>query len=308
MKNLLNLILSIAFCAAFSIAPHAQINTVNPEPELTRIYALQDRAIRERDAKTIIAFYAQTYIAKIQQDTIGRTKAEQNLRDFFSTTSEITVSQTFLEKIERTKDSYIAFITRQIAGTMIFAGGKTRQFELNLKAEEYWSQTSKGEWVTQVGIERSRALKIDGLNEFADVLESSRTELEAVYKQIDVALKTQNLRAMFVYWAPNFIEINNGKTSKSEEIETAFNALFEQITEISDVAHKIGQIKTDDGNYVLQMERTMRGEMNFKGKTVSFEYNYQAEEVWAKDEQAAWKLKVSAIANDKFLINGKLVK
>lgn len=292
-------------CATNTVLAQSAIDT---KQELTVIYDLQDQAFAARDAETITAYYAADYVAKIKQDTFRYTESAKNLKDFFSTTNKVSLARTTLEKIEPAGDTKIAFILRLIKGSMVFAGGKTREFEIELRAEEYWTKNSAGKWLTRRAIEHSRILKIDGIEENGDVLESSRAAIEAIYNQIDAALKTKNVRAMFFHWTPDFVEINNGKTATSAEIETAFGALFAQITEVSNVHSQISQVKTVNENYLVVMQRTIKGEMISKNKKVSFEYFYQAQETWSKSEQETWKLKISQIINDKFLLNGKEVK
>ncbi|MEP6923698.1 MAG: hypothetical protein ABI954_04465 [Pyrinomonadaceae bacterium] len=307
MKTLLILIWLIALCALFPFDSFAQ-TSVNSQQELTAVYAAQDKAIRARDRETIAAFYAPDYIAETKQGTLKRDESLKNLQSFFDSTDEITTAKTIIERVEQVEETNIAFVTRQIKGVMVFAGGKKREFEVNMRAEEHWTKTRKGAWLMHAGVERSQTLKIDGINENTDVLESSRTELEAIYIHIDEALTAQNTRAMFVYWATDFTEIQDGKKSTSAEVEEAVNALFAQITEAPNVVHKINDIKTADGNYVVAMMRTITGKMNNNGKTVPFEYSYQAQESWVKTDQRTWKLQTSEILSDKFLIDGKEAK
>jgi ketosteroid isomerase-like protein len=307
MRNFLNLILSIVLCAALPIISLAQA-AVNAKQELIAIYAAHDKAIAARDVKTIAAFYAPNYVAETEQGSINRYDSLKTLQDFFDTTDEISSAKTTLEKVEQIEGITVAFITRRIKGLMIFAAGKRREFEVNTRSEDHWIKTAKGVWTMHAGIERNQTLKVDGIIENADVLESSRTYLEAVYEKIDAALKTRNLGAMFVYWAPDFTEIQGGKESASNEAEAAFNALFAKISVVSSVTHKINNIKTVDGNYVVEVTRTIEGDMTIKSKKVFFEYSYQASESWSEPERGLWKLKTSEILNDKFLINGKEVK
>ena len=307
MKRLLSTVLFAACCAWFSIAATAQ-TVVNAKSELSAIYTAYDKAVTGRDVKTIAAFYALNYEAETEQGTINRSESLKTLQDFFATTKEISESKTTLEKVEQAGGATVAFINRQIKGSMIFAAGKTRRFEVNAKAEEYWTKNDKDVWLIYSATERGQTLKIDGIEESADVLESSRTQLETIYEKIDAALKTRNVGAMFVYWAPDFTEIENGKESTSEEVETDLKALFAKISVVSSVTHKINSIKAVDGSHVVEVTRAFEGDMIVKNKKAFFEYSYQAEEFWSENEPGLWKLKKSDIIGDKFLIDGKEIK
>ena len=308
MKSILILVLSVALGALLSMAATAQTSVVNVKSELSAVYALYDKALMTRNFRTVAAFYAPDYESETEQGTTSRAESLKNMQDFLATASEVSNAKTTLEKLEQTGGTTVAFINRQIKGSMIFAGGKKREFEISLKAEEYWTKNDKDVWLLYSTAEHGQTLKIDGIEENADVLESSRTQLEAVYEKIDAALKTRNIGAMFVYWAPDFTETEAGKESTSEEIEADLRALFAKISVVSNVSHKISSIKIVDRNHVIEVKRIIEGDLIVKGKKAFFEYNYQAEEFWNENEPGSWKLKRSEILNDKFLVDGKELK
>lgn len=305
MRSLLLTVLATAFSALLLLGTPAQTNV---RGELSTVYTAYDKAVAGRDFKTIAAFYAPNYEAETEQGTISRAESLKNLQDFFATTSAVSTSQTTLEKVDQTGGATVAFITRQIKGSMIFAAGKTRQFEITTKAEEYWTKNDKNVWLIYSATEHGQTLKVDGMEESADVLESSRTQLETIYEKIDAALKTRNVGAMFVYWAPDFTEIQDGKEAASEEVEADIKALFAKISVVSSVTHKISSIKAANGSHVVEVARTIEGDMVVNNKKAFFEYNYQAEESWVENEPGLWKLKKSEITSGKFLIDGKEVK
>jgi hypothetical protein len=151
-----------------------------------------------------------------------------------------------------------------------------------------------------------------GLNLFAaaqdkTVDKADVKQLEAIYKELDGALKKRDLKIYEKYMDERFAaERGDNKISRARIFE-AMKQFLSSLTEINEAASKIEKVRVTEGNYFLEVSGVLKAKLKMPDGTISnLEINTKSTDVWIKTEKG-WKEILQIERGSKTLIDGNEV-
>lgn len=130
-------------------------------------------------------------------------------------------------------------------------------------------------------------------------------ELEAIYKELDVATKKLDLKPFEKYMDETFrLEQGNDKYTRAQTL-VILKDLFTSAKEITEAVTKIDKIRVTDGNYFLEINSLMKGKFKMPDGTISnLEVTAKSTDVWIKTDKG-WKQISQIDRGSKFVVDGK---
>jgi ketosteroid isomerase-like protein len=157
MKN--RLIGALALFVALGAVVTARADDAEVQKALQANYDRMSKALREKDLKTLIGFYAPDYQSKgIDGETTDRAAGvEARLKGLMEAIKSLKTVTAKIDKITVKGDEATVAITQTLVGTVAGADGNDHALDLQLSGRATWIKTADG-W----RLKRTEALREKG--------------------------------------------------------------------------------------------------------------------------------------------------
>lgn len=122
-------------------------NNDDVRKELEAVYAKIDRAIKDKDLKTLESLLAKDYERQSGEKTIERGAAVADMKKSLEMVKEVKSSKTTIDKIEQVEGNQIVDYTQVVKAVVAGADGKDQPFEDTSRGRDWWVKEEDGKWI-----------------------------------------------------------------------------------------------------------------------------------------------------------------
>lgn len=139
---LIVMLVAISFASAGAVRAAGDIRK-----ELETVYAKIDKAVENKDMKTLESLLGEDYEKHIGDKTINRAEAVAEMKKSFAVVKSVESSKTTIDKIEQVEGNQIVDYTEVSKITITGEDGKDKSITVTSKGRDWWVKEEDGDWI-----------------------------------------------------------------------------------------------------------------------------------------------------------------
>jgi pterin-4a-carbinolamine dehydratase len=134
-------------------------------------------------------------------------------------------------------------------------------------------------------------------------------ELRAIYRKLDVALRTRDANKVTQYYDAKYTLESDGKQLNREETVSQWKEILGYIKSVAKLTTKIEKISVKDGVYAVEYSQTSSGKIQFpQSPVLPFTFNGKITDSWRRDKHGRWQTVASVEHVSDLKVKGETAK